>query len=409
MKSDLDRLMAEADLEAIVVFGDKAANPYRDYLTKRSKAQGSVFKRRGEPAIFVVQSGMEIGEAQKSGLQVYTLYDFGSSDLAKQHSSAPDLYARDLFCNILRKLEITGRVAFFGVADINMSLVQFAGLRDCLPDLEPVIGGAASALFSNAYATKDAQEIVALKEAGRLTSQVVNETADFISGHRASGETVVDANGVPLTIGAVKRFIRLRQIELGLDDPEICIFGQGHDAGIAHSHGEDSEALQLGKTIVFDIYPKLTANGYFHDMTRTWCIGHASDEVQAAYDDVMYVFHEAKRTFKVGQVTSTYQNMACDYFESKGHATARSNPGTMDGYVHSLGHGLGLNIHESPFFRQFSEDVLTPGNVFTIEPGLYYPDRGFGIRVEDTVYLDNDGTLHTLTDAPYDLVLPLKG
>jgi Xaa-Pro aminopeptidase len=77
--------------------------------------------------------------------------------------------------------------------------------------------------------------------------------------------------------------------------------------------------------------------------------------------------------------------------------------------VHSLGHGLGLNVHEAPRLSDKSSDTLAPGNVFTIEPGLYYPERGLGVRIEDTVYFDETGTLHTLTNFPYDLVLPLKG
>jgi Xaa-Pro aminopeptidase len=76
--------------------------------------------------------------------------------------------------------------------------------------------------------------------------------------------------------------------------------------------------------------------------------------------------------------------------------------------VHGLGHGLGLNVHEAPQFGLYTPSSnLAPGNVFAIEPGLYYPDRGFGVRIEDTVYLDQDGSPHTLTDFPYDLVLPL--
>src|SRR3954470_6010883 len=134
MKSDLDRLMAEADLDAIVILGDKAGNPYRDYLTNRSKATGSLFKKRDKKPTFVVQSGMEIGEANLSGLPVYTQHDFGASDLAQKYNGAADLIARDLICNILRKLEITGRVAFFGVADVNLTIIQMMGLRDCLPE-----------------------------------------------------------------------------------------------------------------------------------------------------------------------------------------------------------------------------------------------------------------------------------
>ena len=83
-----------------------------------------------------------------------------------------------------------------------------------------------------------------------------------------------------------------------------------------------------------------------------------------------------------------------DVLEECGHPTGRSQPGTQVGYTHSLGHGLGIQVHEAPSFSHLrDEDVIQVGNVFTIEPGVYYPDKGFGIRVEDTVYVAEDGTM----------------
>jgi Xaa-Pro aminopeptidase len=101
--------------------------------------------------------------------------------------------------------------------------------------------------------------------------------------------------------------------------------------------------------------------------------------------------------------------MVCEFFEERGHPTVLHTPGTAEGYVHSLAHGLGLNVHEAPYFpTTFEAYKLQPGNVFTVEPGLYYPDRGYGVRVEDTVYLNEKGELEVLTDCPYDLVVELK-
>jgi Xaa-Pro aminopeptidase len=78
--------------------------------------------------------------------------------------------------------------------------------------------------------------------------------------------------------------------------------------------------------------------------------------------------------------------------------------------VHSIGHGLGLDVHENPFsgFSASEEDNLVPGSVFTVEPGLYYPSKNVGVRIEDTVYLNPQGKFEVLADFPYDLVLPAK-
>ena len=102
--------------------------------------------------------------------------------------------------------------------------------------------------------------------------------------------------------------------------------------------------------------------------------------------------------------------MACEYFESKGHQSQLNTPSPIEGYVHSLGHGVGLNIHERPFSGlQASDDQrLAPNVVVTSEPGLYYPEKGMGFRIEDTFWVRPDGRMERLADYPYDFVLPMK-
>ena len=81
--------------------------------------------------------------------------------------------------------------------------------------------------------------------------------------------------------------------------------------------------------------------------------------------------------------------------------------------MHSLGHGLGLHIHEAPWFRNkaYATDgeVLAAGSVVTIEPGLYYPEKEMGIRLEDTVVARENGTMEIMADFPLDLVIPVNG
>jgi Xaa-Pro aminopeptidase len=101
----------------------------------------------------------------------------------------------------------------------------------------------------------------------------------------------------------------------------------------------------------------------------------------------------------------------CEFFESRGHPTIGSDPKTHDGYVHGLGHGVGLQVHERPSLSDSAAntDRLEAGNVVTIEPGLYYPERNAGVRLEDIVYLRPDGTLEVLSTFPLDLVVPCQG
>jgi Xaa-Pro aminopeptidase len=93
-----------------------------------------------------------------------------------------------------------------------------------------------------------------------------------------------------------------------------------------------------------------------------------------------------------------------------GHDTIQHRYQLSEGYVHSIGHGLGLDIHENPFsgITASEDDILAPGSVFSIEPGLYYPSKNVGVRIEDTVYLNPQGKFEIMAEYPYDLVLPIK-
>jgi Xaa-Pro aminopeptidase len=263
-------------------------------------------------------------------------------------------------------------------------------------------------LLDAANLTKDPDELEKMRDIGLRTGEVLQATWDFIASHKADGDRVVNGDGEALTIGAVKGFVRRALLDRGLEDTGM-IFAQGRDGGFPHSRGDAETPLQVGQPIVFDLFPREVGGGYFHDVTRTWCIDTAPDEVREVYNTVMESFDIAVESFSVGKPTHLMQEAVLDYFERKGHPTQRSAPSTSVGYVHSLGHGVGLEIHERPSLSHIlKEDVFQAGNIFTIEPGLYYPEKGYGVRVEDTFAVTPDGQLVSLTPFRKDLILPLK-
>jgi len=224
-------------------------------------------------------------------------------------------------------------------------------------------------------------------------------------------ETLIKQDGSPLTIGDVKGLINLWLAEAGAENPEDTIFAIGRDAGVPHSSGTLSDPITLGKTIVFDIYPCEAGGGYFYDFTRTWCLGYAPEEAQKAYDQVKSVYAQIVNELENDINPSRYQTRTCELFEGMGHETIRQNPQIQQGYIHSLGHGVGLNVHEKPWFGREKDptNILQVGSVFTIEPGLYYPDRGYGIRLEDTWFVREDGSFEKFVEFPMELVLPMRG
>jgi Xaa-Pro aminopeptidase len=285
----------------------------------------------------------------------------------------------------------------------------FMALQKLMPDLE-IVGEMSDSLLLDAMATKDETEIEQIRAMGKITTNVVGKVADFLTSQKAKDGRLVKTNGQPLLIGDVKKLINLWLAELGAENPKGTIFAIGRDAGVPHSAGNPNDYLELGKTIIFDIFPCQAGSGYYYDFTRTWCLGYAPDAELALYEDVLTVYQTILSELKINGPCESLQDRTCELFQAQGHVTIKENPDTLEGYVHSVGHGLGLNVHERPWFSLSGggENFLSPGVVVTIEPGLYYPKRGMGCRLEDTVWARSDGQFEILADYPLDFILPVQ-
>jgi len=410
VKNKLDSILKQHNLDGLIALGGSAHNPAMYYLTNgASIGERSLFvKPRGRKGVLVVNA-MERDEAGKSGLRVLDLHTIQVAALAGRPArvGTPARAQAQLLATILRQLGMTGRLALTGLQDAGFAAELVAQFNRGRFGSTIVY---APEVLSRAAVTKDAEEVARIKAVAAKTVAVVGDIQDFLGGHRAKDGVLVDKAGAPVTIGVVKARINLKLAEMGILDAEGgTIFAQGRDAGVPHSRGQADQALRLGETIVFDIFPAEPGGGYFYDFTRTWCLGYAPEPAQALYDDVRAIFDQVMGALKVNAPTSDYQRMTTDFFESRGHPTIASQPGTQEGYVHSLGHGIGLQVHEAPSLSVRSSERLTPGMVFTVEPGLYYPSRGLGVRLEDSVWL-NPATKRFEVLAPYplDLVVPVR-
>ena len=407
MKQDLDHLMAKRNLDAFVIVSDENYNPLVDYMTNGARVFGGyVLKKRDEPAVLFVNP-MEIEEAAHSGLRVVSYSDFNYTELLSNRLPESDLHV-EMWKRLLGLAEINGgRVGIYGTSDLNIYLELFRLFDQQLVGFE-LVGESGMTLFDEAMLTKDEAELARIRTVAHKTNEVLQLTWDWISTHRERDGQVINSEGIPLTIGAVKQFVLRALLDRNLEDTGM-IFAQGRDGAFPHSRGNDAEALRTGQSIVFDLFPREQGGGYHHDVTRTWSIGYATPAVQALYETVMEAFDRSLEMTQAGQSAQVPQLTVLDYFESLGHPTRRSHGDTHEGYVHSLGHGVGLKIHERPSLSQFREDVLQVGNVLTLEPGLYYPDQNMGCRIEDMVMIDASGAVVTLTTFHKQLVLPLNG
>lgn len=410
MKSDLPALMQERNLDALLVLGDALHNSAMTYFTGVAHVTDAtlVVKRGQDPLLFY--HNMERDEAASTGFKTRSITDYKYQEIFEKSGKDPLRAMSRLFQLMLTDAGLkSGRVAVYGQRDAGESFGLLSGLQELMPGIE-FVGEYGDSVLLQARATKDPLEIERLRKIQQQTTEVVGQVADHLSRLKAKEGVLVGKDGQPYTVGKVKSQINLWLAERGLDNPHGTIFAPGAEGGVPHSLGSADAPMRLGEPIVFDIFPVEAGGGYFADFTRTWCFGHASDEAQKLYDDVRHVYDTIMSELKLDTLCSTYQDRTCELFEQRGHPTVRQDPTTKVGYVHALAHGLGLDIHERPTFGRnaTAEDILRAGSVVTIEPGLYYPERGLGMRIEDAVYMRPDGKVEILAPYPLDLVIPLK-
>jgi len=411
MRSDIDQLMQEQGYDVLLITGPVLHNAMMTYFTGTVHvSDADLIKKRGEaPVIFC--NAMEREEAARSGMTTFTFSKFPMSELFKEAAGNAILAYALRYEKILDALGITsGRVAVYGLKDVGLMHSVFTQLEKRLPGLS-FNGFMRDEIMLQAMMTKEADEIEHIRQMGKVTTTVVGKTADFLTGHKVKNDLLMKVDGSPLLVGEVRAKINLWIAELGAENPEGTIFAQGRDAGIPHSIGKDNDALRLGQPIVYDIYPCESGGGYFYDFTRTWCLGYAPDPVLKLYEDVKSVYDDLVAGMKPNQPFWELQKRTCELFEARGHITIMKNETSESGYIHSVGHGIGLQVHEKPWSSMINpspSDILSPGSTFTLEPGLYYPERGMGVRIEDSYVVKPDGSFELLAEYPYDLVLPVK-
>lgn len=183
--------------------------------------------------------------------------------------------------------------------------------------------------------------------------------------------------------------------------PEGHIVGAGPKSFEPHYRGEG--LIEPGQPIVIDIYPQSKVTGFWADMTRTVCIGQSPQELVDMYDAVRQVQEECVALLKPGASCDAIHQTAVDQFIALGYEPTGLGGEFKfyEGFVHSIGHGLGKDVHAEPFFGGERGNVLQVGDVVTIEPGLYYKHIG-GVRLEDLFLITEDG-YEQLTTLPLEL------
>lgn len=212
---------------------------------------------------------------------------------------------------------------------------------------------------------KEPEELALMAMACEITSRTLDEVAAILEPG--------------MTEAAVAWEIERRFHEKGGQGLAFeTIVAAGPNAALPH-HQPSDRPLGRGETIVVDMGAKF--GGYCCDMTRTLCLGEPDDKVRRVYDTVLGAQLTALNTVAAGMTGAEADALAREFIEKAGYGEA---------FGHSLGHGVGLAVHEMPRLSHVSQDGLEEGMLFTIEPGVYLAGWG-GVRIEDTVVLEKGG------------------
>ncbi|HEU5162032.1 MAG TPA: M24 family metallopeptidase [Thermoanaerobaculia bacterium] len=387
MLADLDRLIAERGIGAIVVPMHELPHASFRWLSRGAKVtRGFAVRAAGKTILY--HDPMERDEAAASGLAVRSLDDVGRSSIFATETRAGAAWARLIDAILADAGAPAGAVALAGAVPFPLYLRVAAELAQ----RGRALWEGEEDLIQLARKRKERWELDRIASVAARTEQVLDGLRAILRSARLEGG-IAYRDDEPLTIGALKDFITAEIHRLGMIEDHETIVSQGRDAGVPHARGDRQAPLAASSPLVVDIFPADRASGYFIDITRTFCVGPVPADLASAHAEVLEALETTAAAMRAGEPASRYQALVCDYFEARGHRTTRSHPGTTAGYVHGLGHGVGLEVHERPSFAltPANRDLVEVGDVLTIEPGLYYPDRALGVRIEDTFWIGEDG------------------
>ena len=314
--------------------------------------------------------------------------EFGYDELLDQGLSRDDVYL-EVAVNACAALGVTEAAVPWTFPARFADRLREAGVT-VVPELE---------LFQERRRVKNEAQLAGIRRAQRAAEAGMDAARELLRRAEQNGAGLV-VDGSPLTSERIKAAIMEVFVSRGVVADEFIV-APGPQSAVGHEMG--SGPIVEGQPIVIDLWPKDIETACYADMTRTYVVGEAPDEIVRYHTLCKEALERSLDAIGPGRAGADVFRIVCDLFHEAGQPTQLSKePGQVleDGFYHGLGHGVGLEVHEAPSLGR-APDTMVAGDVVTLEPGLYRHGYG-GVRLEDLVLVTEDGA-ENLTDYPYGL------
>ena len=396
----LGALLAEENAEALVVLAGSSRDPDLQPFAGGARLGEACVVAHGGGAWLVYFTSMEREEAARAeaeGVELVHPADFGMETLRREGKTHEEIVAAAVKAAFDRAGVGPGGVALAGRPAAGTAVALAVALEEA-GWKKPVSGRGLTLALRR---TKTAGEVDGIAFAAGATVEAFESVGWMLAGSSVREDGELWSEEERLTVARVKA--RAAQVFAGhgLEQPESSIVAPAEEGATGHSTGTPDRVLRAGESIVVDLFPR---GRLFADCTRTFCVGEPPEGLLRAHSLVLEALETSLEAVRPGVRGWTLHERVCRLFENEGFAVPDKNPGTQTGYFHLLGHGVGYELHELPSFRKTGPgtDELCAGDVVTIEPGLYDPEAGWGVRLEDLVVVTEDG-MTNLTPLPCDL------
>lgn len=383
MRADLDNILSEKGAEALLLYSESFKDVNMYYLTRFLAPDPFILLKKLDGTPTMVVSAMEFPRAKKESIveDVRSYTDYNYLEIVKAEAE-PQLGVMKFLASVTRKELGVGTII---CVPHNFPAMATDVLRREGLTVKPMFN-----VIEKARETKEPDEINEIRAVQAVVEEVTAEIIDVIANCEVgSGDTLIH-KGENLTVGKVKSLMGHAFLDHGLAIEEEIIVACGPRSADPHYFGDLHDELKANHPIIMDIYPRSMRKRYWTDMTRTVVKGRASDEVKKMFEAVLEARNVCVDALHEGVLGSDMFNLCCDVLEKAGYETIRGGKQIEKGFTHGLGHGVGLEIHESPTMNEVYKFPLMEHSVVTVEPGLYAPKVG-GVRIEDIVELTKDG------------------